>query len=156
MVKLAIGLAIAAVLAAAPVSDPYGSLAPDEKTILKPQIERWIRDQEKHNWADMWEIQDQTSELKNELLLGRRDAPDMDRSQYVQAMQSTIGVGYPEIRAFTLREIRREDGGFWILGCGKQQREAWKQTSITNVHVRIVSGKVMFGLPAGTPEPCKL
>jgi hypothetical protein len=103
----------------------------------------------------MWEIQDQTSDLKNELL-GRRDAPNMGRSQYVQAMQATIGIGYPEIRAFTLREIRREDGGFWILGCGKQQREAWKQTSITEVHLKIVSGKVMFGLPGGPPEPCKL
>ncbi len=121
--RLAISFAIATTLVVAPTSDPYGSLAPEEKTLLRPQIQRWIRDQEKHDWADMWEIQDQTPELKNELLLGRRDAPDMDRSQYVQAMRATIGVGYPEIRAFTLREVRREDGGFWILGCGKQQRE---------------------------------
>ena len=124
--------------------------------MLKPQIERWMHDQIKHDWADMWEIQDQTSELKNELLLGRRDAPDMDRSQYVQAMRETIGVGYPEIKAFTLREVRREDGGFWILGCGKLQRESWKQTSVTDVHARIAKGKVTFGLPGGTPEPCKL
>ena len=154
--RLAISFAIATTLVVAPTSDPYGSLAPEEKTLLRPQIQRWIRDQEKHDWADMWEIQDQTPELKNELLLGRRDAPDMDRSQYVQAMRATIGVGYPEIRAFTLREVRREDGGFWILGCGKQQREAWKQTSITDVHARIVKDKVVFGLPGGTPEPCKL
>lgn len=40
----------------------------------------------KHDWSDLWEIQDQTPELKNELLLGRKDAPEMDRNQYVEAM----------------------------------------------------------------------
>ncbi len=139
-----------------PATDPYGSLTPAEQALLKPQIERWIRDQVKHDWSDMWEIQDQTPELKNELLLGRKDAPDMDRSNYVQAMQETMGIGYPEIKAFTLHEIRREDGGFWVLGCGKLQREEWKQTSITDVHIRIVQGKPKFGLSGGTPELCKL
>ncbi len=160
MMKLAVGFAvsllIASVLVAAPVIDPYGSLTLDEKTVLKPQIERWIQDQVKHNWTDLWEIQDQTSDLKSELLLGRRDAPDMDRNQYVQAMRETIGVGYPEIKAFTLREVRREDGGYWILGCGRLHREAWKQTSMTHVHVRLVKGKVTFDLPGATPDPCKL
>ena len=80
----------------------------------------------------------------------------MDRSNYVQAMQETMGIGYPEIKAFTLHEIRREDGGFWVLGCGKLQREEWKQTSITDVHIRIVQGKPKFGLSGGTPELCKL
>jgi len=141
--------------AAAPVADPYGLLTEDEKKMLQPQIERWMHDQAKHDWADMWEIQDQTPQLKNELLLGRRDAPDMDRGKYVQAMQGTIGIGYPEIKAFALREIRREDGGFWILGCGKLQREAWKQTSMTDVHVRMVAGRPKFGLPVATPESCK-
>jgi hypothetical protein len=156
MMKLAISFGIALILTGAPIGDPYGPLTPDEKTLLKPQIDRWVHDQVKHDWADMWEIQDQTSELKNDLLLGQRDAPDMDRSHYVQAMRETIGVGYPEIKSFRLLEIRREDSGFWILGCGKKQREEWKQTSITDVHARIVKGKVIFGLPGGTPDPCQL
>jgi len=155
MTKLVI-LAIVLAQAAAPVGDPYGLLTPDEKKILQPQIERWAHDQAKHDWADMWEIQDQTSELKNELLLGRRDAPDMDRDQYVRAMLATVGFGYPEMKAFALREIRKEDAGFWILGCGKLQRETWRQTSITKVHVRMVDGRPKFGLPAATPESCRL
>jgi hypothetical protein len=101
----------------------------------------------------MWEIQDQTGDLMNELLL-HRDAPDLDRKQYVQGMQATIGIGFPEIKAFTLREIRNANGTFRVLGCGKLQREAWKQTSITEVLVSIVKGKTMFGLPKLTPEPC--
>jgi len=154
--KLTLCFAIASALLAMPISDPFGSITEDEKLMLKPQIERWIHDQVKHDWADMWEIQDQTSELKNELLLGHRDAPDMDRSQYVQAMRETIGVGYPEIKAFTLREVRREDRGFWILGCGSLHRESYKHTSVTNVHARIVMGKVAFGLPGATAGSCKL
>ena len=153
---VASAMALACMLSSTPVSDPYGSLTPGERTLLKFQIERWIRDQTKHDWTDMWEIQDQTPDLKNEILLGQKGAPDLDRIQYVQAMRATIGIGFPEIKAYTLREIRRENGGFWILGCGKLQREEWKQTSMTDVHVKVVNGKAMFGLPGGTPEPCKL
>jgi hypothetical protein len=157
-VKIAASSAFASIfmLTALTVSDPYSSLSQSEKGLLKPQVERWIRDQIKHDWSDLWEIQDQTPELKNELLLGERDAPDMDRSRFVQAMQATIGSGYPEIKAFTLTEIEREDGGFRVEGCGRQQRENWKQTSVTSVHARIVKNKLVFGLLEGSPDPCKL
>jgi hypothetical protein len=104
----------------------------------------------------MWEIQDQTAELKNELLLGRRDAPDMDRAQYVQAMRATIGTGYPEITAFTLRQVSKENNNFSVEGCAAQRRESWKQTRIVQVDVKIVEGKVKFGLFSGTPDLCKL
>jgi len=58
--------------------DPYGSLTPDEAKILKLQLERWMRDQLKHDWSDLWNIQDQTAGLKNELLLGHGDAPVLE------------------------------------------------------------------------------
>ncbi len=76
--------------------DPCGSLTPDEAKILKPQLERWMRDQLKHDWSDLWNIQDQTAGLKNELLLGHGDAPDLNQQLYLRAMRETIGVGYPE------------------------------------------------------------
>jgi hypothetical protein len=141
---------------AVPAGDPYASLTPADRALLKPQVERWIRDEVHHDWSDMWEIQDQTPAFKNELILGRRNAPDLDREQYVQAMRETIGVGYPEIKAFTVREIRGEGGAFRMIGCGKLQREVWKQTSITEVKARIENGKVIFGLPELTPDVCKL
>ncbi len=140
--------------AAAP--DPYQSLTPAEKALLKPQIERWIHDQIKHNWSDMWEIQDQTPALKNDLLLGRKDAPDMERNEYMQAMRDTIGSGYPEIRAFRLTEIDKEADGFQVVGCAKLQREEWKKITIQYVHVRVVNGKVLFGLYEGSGEECRL
>jgi hypothetical protein len=61
-------------LTAIPASDPYSSLSQGKKDLLKPQVERWIHDQLKHDWSDLWEIQDQAPELKNELLLGQKGA----------------------------------------------------------------------------------
>ena len=142
--------------ASAAAPDPYQSLALAEKALLKPQIERWIRDQTKHNWPDMWEIQDQTPALKNDLLLGRKDASDMGRDEYVQAMKNTIGSGYPEIRAFQLTEVDKEADGFQVVGCAKLQREEWKRTTIRYVHVRVVNGRVLFGLYEGSGEECRL
>ncbi|HEX4319448.1 MAG TPA: hypothetical protein VHZ52_00990 [Acidobacteriaceae bacterium] len=136
--------------------DPYSSLSQSDQGLLKPQVERWIRDELKHNWSDLWEIQDQTPELKNELLLGRKDAPDLDRNHFVEGMQQTINIGYPEIKAFKLQEVKAEEGGYLVWGCGEQRRENWKQTSVTYVHIRVVNGKVMFGLHGGNPDTCKL
>jgi hypothetical protein len=103
----------------------------------------------------MWEIQDQTPELKNELLLGNRDAPDMNRNEYVQAMQTTVGIGYPEIRAFKLTEVDKEDGGFQVVGCAKLQREEWKKITEQYVHLKVVNGKALFGLYEGSGVECK-
>jgi hypothetical protein len=140
----------------AQTNDPYAPLTPTERDTFKPQVERWVKDQLRRDWYDLWEIQDQTPELKNELLLGHKDAPDMDRKQYVDAMRQTINIGYPEIKAFRLEGVKPEPGGYLIWGCGEQRREEWKQTSITYVHARAVDGKLMFGLHGGNPDPCKL
>lgn len=68
-------------------TDPYSTLAPEQRSLLKPVVERYVRDQIKQDWADLWEIQDQSSDLKNELLLGHRDAPDLSKDQFVSAMR---------------------------------------------------------------------
>ena len=141
------------IASAATVTDPYAALSDEQKVTLKPSIERWVHDQIKQDWKDLWEIQDQTSDLKNELLFDRK-APDMGRKQYVEAMRSTMDTGYWIIQSFTLREIKIENDGFWIIGCGKLRREAWRHTNITDVHVRMVNGKPMFGLPGQNGEPC--
>jgi hypothetical protein len=153
-VVLALGLFTAS--AASSATDPYATLPAEEKALLKPQVERWIRDQVKHDWSDLWEIQDQTSRLKNELLLGRRDAPDMTRSEYIEAMRETIGIGYPEIKAFALAEVDKEADGFQVVGCAKEQRENWHSTRIEYIHVRIEHGRTLFDLPDSSGESCEL
>jgi hypothetical protein len=64
----------------------------------------------KQDWGDLWEIQDQTPDLKNELLLGKRDAPNLTKQQFVAAMRETIGSGYPRLRSFDLREVKPDKG----------------------------------------------
>jgi hypothetical protein len=156
MLKVVLVLGLFTAATASSAVDPYTTLPSEEKALLKPQIERWIRDQLKHDWSDMWEIQDQTSRLKNELLLGRRNAPDMNRSEYIQAMRETIGIGYPEIKAFTLTEVGKEADGFQVVGCAKEQREEWHSTRIEYIHVRIEHGRTLFDLPDSSNEPCEL
>jgi hypothetical protein len=137
-------------------SDPYAALTPEQRKILQPAIERWIHDQIKHDWADLWEIQDQTGDLKNELVSGQRTAPDLIKTQFVEAMKETIGIGYPEIKAFRLLDVKTEGDGFSVIGCGREQREEWHQVRITFVHVRIVDGKPKFDLHGGNSDTCEM
>ena len=155
-VLLAVMLASAFIFAATPVDDPYSSLSQSERELLKPQVERWIKDQIKRNWSDLWEIQDQTAELKNQLLLGDRDHPDLTRDAFVETMRASSGLGFPQIKAFNLIEIKGGNGRFQVTGCARLQRENWKQTRVTTVEARIANSKVLFGLPHATAEACKL
>jgi hypothetical protein len=71
-------------------------------------------------------------------------------------MKETIGVGYPEIKGFTLTEVDRESDGFQVVGCANLQREEWKRTSVQYIHVRVAGGKVLFAWPDGSADECKL
>ena len=133
---------------------PYSTLAPEQRALLQPVVERYVQDQLKQNWSDLWEIQDQTSDLKNELLLGKRNAPDLSKAQFVSAMRETIGTGYPRLRSFELREVRTDKGNFIMIGCGKATREAWKQTGLVIAGIRIVDGKPKVDLWSMTSDSC--
>jgi hypothetical protein len=84
----------------------------------------------KKNWADLWEIQDQTCDLKNSLLLGNGDAPDMTKDQFVRAMKYTIeSGGRPRMRSFELRVARADKRNLIVIGCADATRESWHGTS---------------------------
>jgi len=135
-------------------ADPYASLTPEQRAILKPGVERYFEDQLHEKWSDLWEIQDQTSRLKNELLLGNRSAPDMSREQFVRAMKETMGIGYPQLRSFKLSVVNPDNENFIVFGCAKATRESWRQTSLVMVHVKIIDGKPKFDLFEMTPDSC--
>jgi hypothetical protein len=134
--------------------DPYSTLTAEQKAVLEPVVERYIRDQIRQDWADLWEIQDQTSDLKNELLLGRRNAPDLNKEQFVSAMRDTIGTGYPRLRSFELREVKPDKGDFILIGCGKATRESWKQTGFVIAGIRLADGKPKVDLWSMTSDSC--
>jgi hypothetical protein len=147
--------AISTFAAAQTSPDPYASLSAEEKAVLKPGIERYVHDQLKQNWADLWEIQDQTSDLKNELLLGNRTAPDMTKEQFVAAMKEMIGTGgYPIMREFELRTVKADKGNFVVIGCAKATRESWHQTGFVVFGAKIAEGKPKFDIWSVTSNSC--
>jgi hypothetical protein len=147
--------AISTFAAAQTSPDPYASLSAEEKAVLKPGIERYVHDQLKQNWADLWEIQDQTSELKNELLLGNRTAPDLTKEQFVAGMKEMIGTGgYPIMREFELRTVKADKGNFVVIGCAKAIRESWHQTGFVVFGARIAEGKPKFDIWSVTSNSC--
>ena len=135
-------------------NDPYRAVTTDQRAMLQPVIERYVRDQIRQNWGDLWEIQDQTPDLKNELLLGRRDAPDLNREQFISAMRNTIGTGYPRLRSFELRDVKPNNGNFVMIGCGFATRESWKQKGSVIAGIKIVDGKPKVDLFTMTSDPC--
>jgi hypothetical protein len=136
-------------------SNPYATLTPEQTALFKPAVERYVRDLEKQDWADLWEIQDQTSDLKNELLLGRRDAPDLSQKEYVSAMREMIGTGgYIRLRSFELIEVRADKGNFIMIGCGKASRESWRGTGYVIAGIRVVDGKPKFDIWSITSNSC--
>jgi hypothetical protein len=138
----------------AQVADPYASITSAQRAILQPGIERYIKDQRHEKWEDLYEIQDQTSDLKNELLLGERNAPDMTKDQFVKAMRYTIGTGeFPRLNDFNLRVVRADKGNFIVIGCGKATRESWHGTGTVIFGARIVDGQAKFDI-WGMTGPC--
>jgi hypothetical protein len=136
-------------------ADPYASLSAEQKAILKPGVERYVHDQLKQNWGDLWEIQDQTSDLKNSLLLGNRDAPDMTKDQFVRAMKYTIeSGGRPRMRSFELRVLREDKGNLIVIGCAEATRESWHGTGFVIFGARIVDGKAKFDIWSMTSDSC--
>ena len=136
-------------------NDPYTALTPAQRTIVQPVIERYVRDQLKQDWGDLWEIQAQTADFKNELLSGQRDAPNLTKEQFVAAMRETIGSGFPRLRSFDLREVKPENGNFVMIGCALATREAWKQQRFVIAGIRIVDGKALVDLFSITADSCK-
>lgn len=105
--------------------------------------------------ADLWEIQDQTSDMKNELLLGNRTAPDLSKDQFVAAMREVITTGgYPRMRDFELRVVRADKGNFIVSGCAKATRESWHGTGFVIFGVRIIDGKARFDIWSMTSDSC--
>jgi hypothetical protein len=148
----AVLLAVAALSGAG--NDPYSAVTPAQRAILQPVIERYVRDQIRQDWGDLWEIQDQTSDLKNELLSGKRDAPNLNKQQFISAMRETIGSGYPRLRSFELREVKPDKGNFVMVGCGFATREEWKQQRFIIAEIRIADGKPLVDLFSLTPDSC--
>jgi hypothetical protein len=133
--------------------DSYSALTPEQRSVLQPGIERYIADQVKRNWGDLWEIQDQTRELKTEFLLDQQ-APDMNRQAFVTAAKETMGTGFPLLKKFELKEVRPDKGNFLVIGCGTAVRENVHIHATTIFGARIVDGKPRFDIFGFVSSSC--
>jgi len=134
--------------------NPYSALTPEQRSVLQPGIERYVSDQIKRNWKDLWEIQDQTREVKSELLLDQH-APDMDRKQFVKAMGYTIETGgFPQLTKFELQEVRPDKGNFLVVGCGTATRESFHFHGVVIFGARIIAGKPVFDIFSFVSDTC--
>ena len=73
-------------------SDQFASVRPQDKTLLEPAIKRFSQDQIKHNWADLWEIDEQDIDTKRDFLL-KDDAPAVPKKEYVERKEGSIASG---------------------------------------------------------------
>jgi len=135
-------------------TDPYATLTEEQRMILRPAVERFVKDVTKQDWKDMWEIQDQTPNMKNELLEGNRGAPDLNQAQYVRAMRSIVGVEFLRVRTFQVREVKADKDNFIVIGCGTATRETWHQTGFIIAGIRLLDGKPKFDLWSMTSNSC--
>ena len=135
-------------------TDPFTELSPKQKALVKPVIERYVHDQITENWGDLWEISDQTPDLKNELLSGNRNAPDMTKEQFVSAMRETIGTGLPRLHSFDLLQVKVDQGNLTMVGCGYATREGWKKKGLVIAGIKIVNGRAKMDIFAMTSDTC--
>jgi len=133
--------------------NPYSALAAEQRAVLQPGIDRYIADQIKGNWSDLWEIQDQTGALKAEIVFDA-EAPDLDRQNFVLGMKKTMGIGYPHLKKFELQEVKIDKENFLVVGCGTAVRDNIHIHATAIFGARIVDGKPRFDIFAFVSNTC--
>jgi hypothetical protein len=126
-------------------SNPFASVRPEDRTLLEPAIKRFAQDQIKHNWADLWEIDEQDIDTKRDFLL-KDDAPAVAKSEYIEDKENAIASGgVPLMTSFELTSVVPDGGGFLINGCSAAKRESFHFKGIIEAIAHIHEGKVTFG-----------
>jgi hypothetical protein len=142
------------VLSPADIKTPYAGLSAPEQAILQPAIERYVKDQIKHNWADLWEIQDETRDLRHELLVSD-DAPPLTKDQFITGMKYTMGSGFPELQKFDLQSVIKDGDHYLATGCGTARRENIHIKATTIFAIRIVGGEAKFDIFGFISDKCQ-
>jgi hypothetical protein len=140
--------------------DPFASLRTEESGLIKPVVERYIRDQAKQNWADLWDIYDQNSDIEFKRDTRRSDdAPPLDREQFAKAWQELISSGsMPYLTKLQVTEVHSTPKGFIVRGCGEAKRENFHFKGLLNIEVHLDNGKPLLGpwtFLVSMPHSCK-
>jgi hypothetical protein len=160
-VLLAVVICATSKLASSQISrDPYASLGPEEKGILKPAVERYVRDQANQNWADLWEIYDQIPDIEFKRDTRRPDdAPPLEREQFAKAWQELISSGsIPYLTKLQVIEVHSTAKGFIVRGCGEAKRESFHFKGLLDIEVHLDNEKPKLSpwtFLVSMPHSCK-
>lgn len=142
---LSLGLILVPASAHRAKPDPFSGISSQDRSALEPSIGRYVRDQMKLDWTDLWEIDEQDIDTKRDFLL-KDDAPVVSKEQYVELKKDAIaGGGVPLMTSFELVSVVPQSDGFLISGCAASKRESFHFKGIVNFVAHVRNGNATFG-----------
>jgi len=126
--------------------DLYQPVAPADRQLLKEGLDRYVQDQIKRNWSDLFEIKipGYAIETNYDDLSG--NAPVLSKHEFIEKMyQLTSNGTEPYMQSFDLVSITPVKGGYEVHGCSKAQRESFHFKGILTFTAYVSDGQVHFG-----------
>lgn len=125
--------------------EPFSNLTPQERAIVEPAIRRYTNDEIKHDWSDLWTLDEQDIDTKRDFML-KDDAAPVPQKRYVELKQDAIASGgVPLMTSFKLLSVLRRGDEFLVSGCSAAVRESYHFKGIVEVTAHIHDGKASFG-----------
>jgi hypothetical protein len=144
-VKKLLSLVLLPVLLAAK-GDTYQQVAPAFRQPLKDGLGRYVQDEIKRNWSDLFEIKIPGYAVDTEYddLTGKR--PALSKEKFADLMEELTSNGSaPYMKSFDLVSITPVKGGYEIRGCSNAQRESFHFKGIVAFAAYVSDGQVRFG-----------
>jgi hypothetical protein len=126
--------------------DLYKQVASADRQPLKEGLDRYVRDQIKRNWSDLFEIKIPGYAIVADFDDLSDKAPVLSKQDFVDVMNEQISNGSrPFMQSFSLASITPVKGGYEVRGCSKAQRESFHFKGILAFTAYVSDGKVRFG-----------
>jgi hypothetical protein len=126
--------------------DIYKQVVPADRPLLRDGVDRYVRDQIKRDWTDLFEIKFPGFAIVADYddLSGK--APVLSKQDFADVMNEQIYDGSrPFMRSFHLVSITPVKGGYEVRGCSKAQRESFHFKGILTFTAYVSNGQVRFG-----------
>jgi hypothetical protein len=126
--------------------DLYQQVAPADRQPLKEGLDRYVQDEIKHNWSDLFEIKIPGYAIVADYDDLSAKAPVLSKQDFADVMNEQISNGSrPFMQSFRLVSITPVKGGYEVRGCSKAQRESFHFKGILVFTAYVSDGKVRFG-----------
>jgi hypothetical protein len=127
-------------------TDLYQQVALADRPLLKDGLDRYVRDQIKRNWSDLFEIKIPGYAIDTNYDDLSANAPALSKKAFADAMEERVSNGsLPFMQSFDLVSITPMNGGYEVRGCSKAQRESFHFKGIVKLNAYVSNGQVHFG-----------